>query len=72
MGNYLGGLGQGSGGAPSAWQVVSSMMLGVYKRAGYGMEMRMVWSTFLFLVAAVLFVDDCDLLHMRVDPDMSE
>jgi hypothetical protein len=70
VGRYLGGLGQGSGGAPSAWQVVSGMMLGAYKRAGYGVEMRMAWSSFCFVVAAVLFVDDCDFLHMCVDPEM--
>ena len=29
--NYFNGLGQGSGGAPPAWQVVSSLMVGAYK-----------------------------------------
>jgi hypothetical protein len=48
------------------------MMLGAYKRRGYGMEMRMAWSAFIFVVAAVLYVDDCDLLHMCVDPLMSD
>jgi hypothetical protein len=72
VGHYFGGLGQGSGGAPSAWQVVSGLMLGAYKRAGYGVEMQMSWSAFCFVVAAVLFVDDCDLLHMCVDPNMSD
>ncbi|KAL7503928.1 hypothetical protein ACHAXN_001641 [Cyclotella atomus] len=72
VGHYFGGLGQGSGGASSAWQVVSGLMLGAYKRAGYGVEMRMAWSNFIFVVAAVLFVNDCDLLHMCVDPDMSD
>lgn len=42
-------------------------MLGTYKRAGYGMEMCMGWSAFLFVVAAFLFVDDSDLMHMCVD-----
>jgi hypothetical protein len=59
VGQYFGGLGQGSGGVPSAWQVVSGMMLGAYKRAGYGVEMCMAWSNFLFVVAAVLFVNNC-------------
>jgi hypothetical protein len=47
-------------------------MLSAYKQAGYGMELQMSWSAFCFVVAAVLFVDDCDLLHMCVDPDMSD
>eukprot|EP00956_Cyclotella_meneghiniana_P019224 scaffold32771_cov65-Cyclotella_meneghiniana.AAC.1 len=68
VGNFLGGLGQGSSGASSVWQIVGALMLGAYKRRGYGMEMRMAWSSFLFVVA----VDDCDLLHMCVDPLMSD
>jgi hypothetical protein len=56
VGRYFVGLGQGSGGAPSAWQVVSGMMLGAYKRAGYSVEMRMAWSNFLFVVAMTCFL----------------
>jgi hypothetical protein len=32
----------------------------------------MAWSNFLFVVAAVLFVDDCDLLHMCMDPEIPD
>ncbi len=32
----------------------------------------MAWSGLLFVVAAILFVNDCDLLHMCVDLDMSD
>ena len=35
--SYFNRLGQGSGGAPPAWQVVSTLQLGAYKRYGYGM-----------------------------------
>eukprot|EP00956_Cyclotella_meneghiniana_P026843 scaffold59065_cov116-Cyclotella_meneghiniana.AAC.1 len=66
--SYFNGLGQGSGGAPPAWQVVSSLMLGAYKHRGYGMSPRCDWSRMVrkIAVAAILFVDDCDLLHMAL------
>lgn len=32
----------------------------------------MAWLGFLFVVAAILFANDCDLLHMCTDPDMSD
>jgi hypothetical protein len=42
VGTYLGGMGQGSGGArPSALQVGGALMLGAYKLKGYGVKMRM-------------------------------
>jgi hypothetical protein len=47
-------------------------MLGAYKRKGYGVKMGMAWFAFVFVFAAVLFVDDCNLLHMCVDPEMSD
>jgi hypothetical protein len=64
--NYFNGLGQGSGGAPPAWQVVSSLMVGAYKRNGYGMHSRYAWSRTVKTIASILFVDDCDLLHMAL------
>eukprot|EP00956_Cyclotella_meneghiniana_P044393 scaffold316116_cov156-Cyclotella_meneghiniana.AAC.1 len=42
--SYFNGLGQGSGGAPPAWQVVSSLMIGAYKRRGFGVWSRTAWS----------------------------
>ena len=47
-------------------------MLGAYKLKGYGVKMRMAWSAFVFVVAAVLFVDNCNLVHMCVDPEISD
>lgn len=64
--NYFNGLGQGSGGAPPAWQVFSSLMVGAYKRNGYGMQSRCAWSRTVKTIASILFVDDCDLLHMAL------
>eukprot|EP00956_Cyclotella_meneghiniana_P011946 scaffold16843_cov51-Cyclotella_meneghiniana.AAC.2 len=70
--SYFNGLGQGSGGAPPAWQVVSSLMIGAYKRRGFGVWSRTAWSGLVYTIAAILFVDDCDLLHMLRDRSMSE
>jgi hypothetical protein len=47
-------------------------MIGAYRRKGYGVEFLTAWSGLIFVVAAILFVDDCDLLHMCVDPLMSD
>lgn len=72
VGNYFGCLGQSSWGAPLAWQIISFIMLGAYKCEEYGIVIRKAWSGLLFVVAAILVVDDCDLLHMCVDLDMSD
>ena len=69
--NYFNGLGQGSGGAPPVWQVFSSLMVGAYKRNGYGMQSRCAWSRTVKTIASILFVDDCDLLHMALCGMMS-
>jgi hypothetical protein len=72
MFNLFNGLGQGSGGAPPVWQVVSALMLCAYRAHGHAVTYRTAWSGLVFTIAAILYVDDCDLLHLCVDPDMSE
>ena len=61
------GLIQGSGAAPATWTAVSTV-----KRKGYGASFSAGWSGLLFTVAALLYVDDTDLLHCFCDPDISE
>ena len=70
--NPMNGLAQGSGASPSTWSNVCSLMVSAYKRKGYGVNFTTAWSGLAFVIAAILFVDDCDLLHMCCDPNISE
>ena len=57
------GLVQGSGAAPGAWIAVSTVIVGAYKRKGYGAHLVGGWSEQQLPLAALLYVDDTDLLH---------
>ena len=70
--NPFQGLIQGSGAAPGAWTAVSTVILSVYKRRGYGAKFSAGWSGLIFTIAALLYVDDTDLLHMYWEPGMTE
>ena len=66
------GLTQGSCASPPVWTAVSTAIVRTYRREGYGVEMWTAWSGLMVVVAAILFVDDTDLLHLCTDEDMSE
>ena len=57
------GLIQGSGAAPGVWTATSTVILGAYKTEGYGASLVSGWSGIDIPVAALLYVDDTDLLH---------
>ena len=56
------GLGQGNGMAPSGFSAVSTLMIETYKRLGHASEFCGDWSGILFILAAIIYVDDTDLL----------
>ncbi len=58
------GLGQGNGTAPPGFLAVCTLMINVYRRLGHGTEFVGAWLRDAFMLAAVLYVDDSDLLHM--------
>ena len=64
------GLVQGSGAAPGAWIAVSTVIVGAYKRRGYGAHLVGGWSQTQIPLAALLYVDDTDLLHKQ-QPSLS-
>lgn len=72
QGNPYMGLTQGSGAAPAAWSAVSTVILSAYKSRGHGALFASAWSGMVLLVAALLYVDDTDLLHMSRDERASE
>ena len=61
--NPFGGSGQGNGWAPPGFGALSSIAVNAYKRAGGGAKITTPRSGRVFLLAAVMYVDDTDLLH---------
>jgi hypothetical protein len=57
------GIGQGSTAAPPSFTSQSTLMMNAYKTLGHGAEMISAWTGDLFKLAALLYVDDSDLLH---------
>jgi hypothetical protein len=66
------GLVQGSGGAPATWTAVSTALVDTYKRKGYGASLYAGYNKSNLDVAALLYVDDTDLLHKPALPQATE
>ena len=58
------GLCQGNGAAPAGWAVISITILRAHKKNGHGALFRCPVTQLKFVLSAVLFVDDCDLIHI--------
>ena len=65
------GLCQGNGVAPAGWAVISITVIRAHKRKGHGATFVCPISKLQFVLAAVLFVDDCDLIHIAMVNDES-
>jgi hypothetical protein len=68
----LGSLGQGNGAALPAFTAVSTLLTLAYVNMGYGVEWESAVSGALFTIAAILYVDDTDLLHWAKSTGMSD
>jgi len=68
------GLCQGNGAAPAGFAVISITILQAHKRKGHGAHFKCPISDRSGHLAAILFVDDCDLLHldMRTEQTVQE
>jgi hypothetical protein len=62
------GLGQGSGASPPAFLALSSLIVNAYRRMGHGAWIRSSYLSRLFFLAAVMYVNDTDLLHWPSSP----
>jgi hypothetical protein len=62
-GDLLMSLGQGSGTAPMGMRNIITLADNAYKRLGHGINMESSISAPIFLLAAIIYVDDTDLLH---------
>ena len=61
------GLCQGNGAAPAGWAVVSVVILDAHKQHRHGAHFRCPITKGTGELAAILFVDDTDLLHMNME-----
>lgn len=57
-----GGLGQGNGAAPPAFTAVSTLLIMAFVAMGHGNEVECAITGFCFSIAAIMYVDDTDLL----------
>lgn len=58
------GLCRGNGAAPAGWAVISIMILGAHKKKGHSATFVCPMTNKVTKLAAILYVDDCDLLHI--------
>lgn len=65
------GLCQGNGAAPAGWAVISITILNAHKRKGHSATFRCPITRLVKKLAAILFVDDCDLIHLAMEEDES-
>ena len=63
------GLCQGNGAAPAGWAVISITIIGAHKRKGHGGFFVCPISKLTGDLAAIIFVDDTDLIHIRMDKE---
>ena len=63
------GLCQGNGAASAGWAVISITIIGAHKRKGHGGFFVCPITKVASDMAAILFVDDTDILHIRMDKD---
>ena len=55
-------LGQGSSGLNPGFTLMSARMVNAYKQNNFHAEMRSAWSGLLMTLAAIMYVDDMDML----------
>jgi exonuclease III len=66
------GLCQGNGAAPAGWAVVSIAILNAHKRKGHGAQFLCPISLVRSDLAAVLYVDDTDVIHLNMNRQEDE
>jgi hypothetical protein len=63
------GLCQGNGAAPAGWAVVSIVILCAHSKQGHGAMFRCPISGMSSKLAAILYVDTTDVIHLQLDED---
>ena len=70
--NPIAGYGQGNGMAPPGFTALSTLVIKAYRRKGHGAHLTSAYTSRLFLLAAVMYVDDTDLTHWGKSQEMSD
>jgi len=65
------GFGQGNG-TPPAFLCLSLLIMNVYQRMDNGANMTSTYTCRMFLLSAVMYVDNTDLLHLAPSQEMSD
>eukprot|EP00956_Cyclotella_meneghiniana_P044208 scaffold307151_cov238-Cyclotella_meneghiniana.AAC.1 len=65
------GLCQGNGAAPAGWAAISVTIVNAHKRKGHSAVFMCPITRKITKLAAILYVDDCDLLHIDMTGDDS-
>ena len=65
------GLYQGNGASPTGWSVISITIINAHKRKGHGGHLICPISIREGHLAAILLVDDTDLIHINMNQDQS-
>ena len=65
------GLCQGNGAAPGGWLVISIVILRCHKKKGHGATFMTPISRMRQKVAAIMYVDDTDILHVNMEQQES-
>jgi hypothetical protein len=65
------GLCQGNCAAPAGWAVISIAILGAHKKKGHGAHFLCPISELKTDLAAILYVDDTDIIHLDMSKDES-
>ncbi len=60
---------QGNGAAPAGWAVVSIVILCAHSKQGHGARFRCPISGTSSKLAAILYVDNTDVIHLQLDED---
>ncbi len=63
---------QGSGAAPPAFTCLATLLMNTYTQMGNGATLTSSYVSRLFLLAAAMYVDDSNLLHMADSPHSSD
>ena len=61
------GLCQGNGASPAGWAVISITILNAHKKKGHGAQIVCPISNLKGHLAAILYVDDADVVHLRME-----
>ncbi len=66
------GLCQGNGASPAGWAVVSICIINTHKKKGHGTHFLCPITKLRSHIAGVIYVDDTDLIHFKMDEDQGK